>query len=238
MKDWLQDTRYIVMPSHHPTRGFEKEYAQAYQCWKTAWVKLCKDIGVKAPLYSDGLLMTDEIGVIFYKDECVGLSAFTYGNLLDSPIRDLSWFGDWTEADYQKLQAISENNVICSQFSVSPFFCGKDQVVRWKEILALYTQLRFLQSGADVMAGHLNLTKGMQNGAGEEYGATVINPLHAHNFAGVDLSAQLVAYEKPILQQMIQKKGLTELTREMLMQVVHLSSFEMVLPRREFKIAA
>lgn len=238
MNDWLKDSVYIVMDCRHPTPGYEKEYKAAYECWKKAWTKFRADIGITEPLHSDGFLLCDEMGVIFYKGECVGLSGFSYGDLSDLTVQDNSWFSAWSSEAYAKLSAISDKNGISSQFTVSPDFAGKNQVVRWKEMLVLFGQMRFIYSDIDTLSGHLNLTKGMQNAAGEEFGATVIDPLHVHDFHGVPLNAQLIAYQKENLWKMIERKNLGELVTELTAKTIHISSFAYHKPKQTLKIAA
>jgi hypothetical protein len=238
MYEWLKDTEYLIMDSRHPNQKLTGEHLKAYQCWKKTWEKFYRDLGVSSSLHSDGFLLCDEIGAIFYKNECVGLTGFTYGSLLNDMIHDHSWFSEWSPESYAKLKAISEKNSISSQFTISPDFAGKNQIVRWKEILAICTQLRFIYSDAEVLAGHINLTKGMQNAAGEEFGATVINPNHVHDFQGVPLNAQLVAYQKDILWKMFENKKLLELTDLLTEKMVHQSSFAFHKPVHKLKLAA
>lgn len=238
MHDWLKDTVYIVMDCRHPNPQHEKAYQSAYQCWKKTWAKFHEDLGIKAPMTSDGFLLCDEIGALFYKGDCVGVSGYTYGKLTEETIKDCSWFGAWSDESYRKLQGISQNNVISSQFTIAPEFAGKNQVVRWKEILGLLIQMRFIYSDTEVLAGHLNLTKGMQNAGGEEFGGTIIDPLHSHDFHGVPLNAMLVAYQKENLWRMIEKKSLGELVQGLTHKTVHSSSFAYHKPSQRLKVAA
>jgi hypothetical protein len=236
MESWIQDVEYVLMPAHSPMKDYEHRYYTAYEIWKCAWKKFRGEIGVQDALFSDGFLVAHEIGVIFYKGECVGLSAFTHGTLKEGPLADHSWWKAWTPEAISLLRGISNDIVICSQFTVNPKFAGKDQVVRWKEIVSLYSLLRYQHSDAGVMAGHLNLTRGMQNASGEGSGATVLNECHPFNFYGVEINAQLVAYERSKVAKMIEKKNLNPLCDELWSKLIHISDFpaeKIVLPFRK-----
>ena len=192
---------------------------------KSAWEKFRREIGVKEPLRSDGFVQPDEIGVLFHKGECVGLSAFTYGNLKKGPTEDLSWFNGWTQFAKEQLSAISTNIMIGSQFTVSPKFTGKDQIVRWKEIVFLFTFMRFYHSSADVMAGHLNLTRKVNEACGEDYGATILDPCKTFNYYGVEIPAQLVAYKKEDILKMKNKLETFAPTDELWSHLIHLTEY-------------
>ena len=226
MESWVKDLKYVLMPSRHPIEGYENEYYAAYQVWRTAWEKFRSEIGVKDPLSSDGFIIPDEMGVLFYQDKCVGLASFTHGTLARGPMPDHSWFKPWTPEAFEQLRKISADCMICSQFTVSPEFTGKGHVVRWKEILFYFNHLRFLNSTSGVMAGHLNLTRGMQNAGGEEFGATILNPNHPFNYYNVPLAAQLVAYERSGIQAMINRKNLSTLFDDLWTRLDHVSEFE------------
>ncbi len=230
MDEWIKDLNYILMPCRHAVKGYEAEYQAAYDCWRAAWEKFRAEIGITEPLSCDGFILPDEMGVMFYKGECVGLASFTYGRLDYGPMKDHSWFKAWTPEAYEKLQEISPEGMICSQFSINPKFTGKLQVVRWKEILFNFIHMRFDYSSAGVMAGHLNLTRGMQNACGEDFGAKILDPLHPFNYYGVSLSAQLVAYQRDIIHRMIDRKELKPLCEKLWSRLIHLSEYSVNSP--------
>lgn len=225
MESWVQDVEYVLMPSRYPVKDFESKYYAAYDVWRKAWEKFRGEINIEDFLSSDGFLLPHEMGVLFYKGECVGFSAFTHGSMKEGPLPHHSWWKAWTPEAISQLRSISEEVIICSQFTVSPAFAGKGHIVRWKEILFLYTFMRFEHSQAGVMAGHLNLTRGMQNACGESFGATVLNPCHPFNFYGVEINAQLVAYEKENIRLMQERKGIVGLCDELWSRLAHLSEF-------------
>lgn len=224
MHSWVNDVKYILMPSRHPVRGHSREYNEAYRIWRAAWEKYRSEIGITQKLTSDGFLLPDEIGVLFYQNECVGLSAFSFGEL-GGPIEDLGWFNSWPEETLRALGRISEDVVVCSQFTVNPKFAGKNQIVRWKDIISLYTLLRFENSHAGVMAGQLNLLRGMQNASGEDSGATVLNPEHIFQYSGIELPAQLVAYERHNIDLMKERKNIVSLCDSLWTKLEHVSEF-------------
>jgi hypothetical protein len=224
------------MPSRNPVKGYEARYFAAYEVWKKAWTKFRGEIGVNEPLFSDGFLLPHEMGVLFYKGECVGFSAFTHGTLNEGPLPDHSWWKAWTPEAIEKLRAISSEAIICSQFTVNPAFAGKGHIVRWKEIVFLYTFMRFEHSRAGVMAGHLNLTRGMQNACGETFGATVLDPCHPFSYFGVEIDAQLVAYERHNIRLMQEKRGIGRLCDDLWTRLTHLTEYpceKTVLPFRK-----
>lgn len=236
MEPWIKDVKYILMSSRHPTPGYEREYETAYKVWRSAWEKFRSEIGVKEPLSSDGFIIPDEMGVIFYRNECVGLASFTHGSLASGTMPDHSWFKPWTEEAYQQLKQISPDCLICSQFTISPQFAGRGHIVRWKEILFYYNHLRFINSDTGVMAGHLNLTRGMQNAGGEEFGGTVLNPNHPFNYYGVKLAAQLVGYERETIWKMMERKNIVQMCDDMWTRLIHVSEFSVtsrVLPLKK-----
>ncbi|MCM2351300.1 MAG: hypothetical protein NDI69_14860 [Bacteriovoracaceae bacterium] len=238
MESWVKDCRYILMPARHPQPGFEKEYAMAYETWKRAWRKFREESGIAGPLFSDGFILPDEMGVLFYQSRCVGFSSFTYGNLQDGTMPDVSWFGSWDKNSYKELHSLSTNAIICSQFTVNPDFAGKDQIVRWKDIVSLYTLIRFSHSQMGVMAGSLNLTRGMQNASGEDAGAIVLNKEHRFHYGSKELPAQLVAYTKENIQAMLERKNLTGLSHDLWKQLVHISQYPVEDNIIEFKKVA
>ncbi|MES2526170.1 MAG: hypothetical protein V4598_03760 [Bdellovibrionota bacterium] len=225
MENWVNDVEYVLMPSRYPVKDYEAKYFAAYEVWRKAWTKFRGEIGVNETLPSDGFLLPHEMGVLFYKGECVGFSAFTHGTLAEGPLPDHSWWKAWTPEAFQKLKSISDNAIICSQFTVNPDFAGKGHIVRWKEIVFLYTFMRFENSHAGVMAGHLNLTRGMQNACGETFGATVLNPCHPFSYYGVEINAQLVAYERENIRLMQERRGVVELCHDLWTKLTHLSEF-------------
>lgn len=225
MDSWIQDIEYVLMPSRSPVAGYEEKYFSSYLVWRKAWQKFRSEIDIKDKLISDGFLVAHEIGALFYKGECVGMSAFTHGTLAQGPLPDHSWWNAWTPEAIEGLRKLSDNIIICSQFTVNPEFAGKGHVVRWKDILALVSQLRYIHSEADIMAGHLNLTRGMQNACGEDHGATVLDPCRPFSFYGKTIEAQLVAYERNKLQEMFRRKELTHLCDDLWSKLVHLSDY-------------
>jgi hypothetical protein len=223
MHTWTQDFEYYLMPARNKVKGFESKYDATYEVWRRAWMKFREEVGVTDHLNSDGFILPHEMGVIFYKGECVGMSAFSHGLLDHGPHQDLAWWNAWDPETIEKLKLISPNAIICSQFTVNPDFAGKGHVVRWKEIVSLMSLLRFLNSDADVMAGQLNLTRGMQNTCGEDNGATVLNPCRPFSFYGTMVDAQLVAYEKARVRVMLEKKELLPLSDDLWSRLINLS---------------
>lgn len=228
MENWMKDCRYLLMPARHPVSGYEQEYFDTYHVWRQAWEKFRKEAGISGALYSDGFVLPDEIGALFYQQKCVGLCSFTYGNLNQGPMPDFSWFGPWDELSYQRLKNISPNAMICSQFTVGPDFSGKGHIVRWKEMLFLFAFMRFERSLADVMAGCLNITRSMQNLCGENSGATVLNPEHTFNLGGTEIPAQLVAYQRENIQRMMQERKIVEFCDHLWSRLVHLSDYPVI----------
>lgn len=236
MESWIKDLQYIVMPTRGPVKGYEKEYYATYDVWRSAWEKFRSEIGINAPLNSDGFVIADEVGAVFYKGECVGFAAFSYGSLKQGPLAHQSWFNSWDTETMKALAEISDNAVICSQFTVNPKFAGKGHIVMWKEIVALCGWIRFDLSDADVMAGHLNLTRGMGKLAGEALGGTVLCENHAFNFYGVDVPAMLVAYERSGFEKLKNARGIHQLCDDLWTRLVHLSEHpvhQKVLPFRK-----
>lgn len=225
MESWIKDCRYILMPARHPHHGFEKEYALAYETWKRAWGKYREELGVSGPLFSDGFVLPDEMGVLFYQNRCVGFSSFTYGNLNDGTMPDVSWFGSWDKASFGELSKISSEAIICSQFTINPDFAGKGQITRWKDIVSLYSLMRFINSRMGVMAGALNTARGMQNASGEVVGAIVLKSDHVFQLGNKESPAQLVAYTKENINAMIKNKNLSGLCDDLWKQLVHISEY-------------
>lgn len=223
MENWIKDCRYIIMPNRQAPEGLEAEYQAAYMSWKKAWLKYREEQNITSPLHSDGFLIPDEMGVLFYQSQCVGFCSFTFGDLTHGPLSDVSWFSAWDDLSMRKLKNISSRAIICSQFTVDPAFAGKNQVVRWKEIISLFAYLRFYYSDHDVMAGCLNLTRGMQNSSGKDIGAIMINPSHHFTYGGQEIPAQLVAYTKDNFEKFVADKGLKNLCEELWKQHLHCS---------------
>lgn len=238
MENWIKDVKYILMPSRHPVKGYEKEYEAAYKVWRAAWEKFRTEIGIKEPLSSDGFIVPDEMGVLFYKGECVGLASFTHGTLASGTMPDHSWFKPWTDEAFEQLKEISPDCMICSQFTISPQFAGRGHIVRWKEILFYYNHLRFMNSMNGVMAGHLNLSRGMQNAGGEEFGGTILNPNHIFYFYGVEQVSQLVAYQRSGIKAMIERKNIAPLFEQLWTRLDHISEFPVTSNILPFKKAA
>lgn len=236
MENWIKDCRYIIMPTRQAPKGLESEYQAAYMTWRKAWGKYREEQNINSPLHSDGFLIPDEMGVLFYQSQCVGFCSFTFGDLNNGPLSDSGWFEPWDDLSFKRLQNISTKAIICTQFTVDPAFAGKGQIVRWKEIISLFAYLRFYYSDKEVMAGCLNLVRGMQNSSGEDIGAIILNPLHHFVYGGKDLPAQLVAYTKEGFEKFIAKKELEPLCRELWKQHIHCS--ELPLNTQEIKKAA
>ncbi len=238
MESWIRDVRYILMPAKHPVTGYEKEYQEAYQCWRTAWEKFRKEINVTDHLYSEPFLASDEIGVLYYQGKCVGLSCYTFGSLENnSPTKDLAWFRGWDDLSLQKLKNMSNNIVISSQFSVSPEFTGKNQVVRWKNILFFYILRRFECSEADVMAGHINLTRKVDDSCGEVAGATILNAYQPFDYYGVELGSQLSAYLRHNIEAMKVKRDLVQQFEDLWAQTTSVSPHSITNYNKTKKIA-
>lgn len=229
MFDWVNDVDYIIMPSQRALKGYEEHFDLAYQCWRDAWEKFRAEIGVEEKLLCDAIRATDEIGAIFYKGKCVGIHCFTYGSWNHGMFKDLGYFQGWTDIALQKLKKYSrDNSMICSQFTVNPEFTGKNQIVRWKEINFLYIFMRYQHSMADIMCGHLNMTRKVQDAAGEGFGATVLDPYVPFDYYGVELGSQLVAYEKDKFEGVKDQKNLKELCEALWGRLTHLSQFPVI----------
>ena len=227
MDNWINDVTYLIMPSSHPVKGYEKEYEAAYKCWRTSWMKFRSEIGLEDKLYSDAFIIPDEMGVVFYKGECVGLSCFTYGSLNKDSTLDNSYFKGWTDLALKRIRNISENVVLCSQFTVGPEFTGKNHVVRWKEIVSLYTLLRFENSMAGVMAGQLNLSRKMNDAAGKSFGATILEESLPYIY-GPDVNVQLVAYVRDEIEKMKTEKEIHKLCETLWSQAKCISNYPMI----------
>lgn len=229
MQDWVKDLQYIIMPAHKAAKGYEEQYELAYKCWRAAWEKFRNEVGVSQKLNADGFRVSDEIGALFYQGKCVGLHCFTYGSWTEGPYKDLSYFNGWTEAALEKFQKFSpQNSLICSQFTVHPDFTGKNHIVRWKEINFLFIFMRYQHSMADIMCGHLNMTRKVQDAAGEGFGATVLEPLVQFNYFGDIQDSQLVAYEKDNFEKIKDKKNIHDLCDDLWSRVVHVSEFPVI----------
>lgn len=225
MESWVNDLKYILMPSGQPLKGYEEEYDITYKVWRQAWEKYRSEIGVTQKLNSDGFLLPDEMGVLFYKGECVGFAAFKHG-MMGGPLEDLGWFNGWNKEAIDDLKNISMHAIVCSQFTINPRFAGKNQIVRWKDIVSLYSLMRFESSDAGVMAGQLNLIRGMQNACGDNSGvATVLNPEHYFDYCGQRLPVQLVAYERHKIHDMKIQKGIVGLCEDLWSKLIHLTDF-------------
>lgn len=231
MFDWINDVEYIIMPSKKPVKGYEKQYELAYQCWRAAWEKFRQEVKVSQKLNSDGFRVTDEIGALFYKGKCVGIHCFTYGSWEAGPFKDLAYFNGWSELALARLKKFSfTNSLICSQFTVHPEFTGKDQITRWKEINFLFIFMRYQHSMADIMCGHLNMTRKVQEAAGEAFGATVLDPLVKFDYFGDIQDSQLVAYEKHRFDEIKKEKGIEALCDALWKNVTHLTEFPVTQP--------
>jgi len=227
VEKWIQDLEYVIMPTRHPLKGLEKKYQAAYECWRKAWEKYRHEVGVFEDLYSDSFIIPDEMGVLFYQGRCVGLACFTYGDLSLDTTKHNSWFKGWPSSALDRLKQISPNVVIGSQFTVSPEFTGRDHIVRWKEIVFLYTFMRFDRSIGGVMAGTLNLQRKMNAAAGEDFGATIIEPEIPYHY-GQGLSVQLVAYERAGLRNMINRKNIQGLCGDLWSRMFHHSEYAVI----------
>lgn len=225
MESWVKDIQYLLMSARHPTKGYEQEYYATYQAWRAAWEKFRNEIGIKEPLTSDAFFQPDEVGSLFYQGECVGLASFTYGQMSQGPMPHLSWFKSWPQEDLMKLQSLSDQMIICSQFTVNPKFAGKGHIVRWKDVVSQYLLLRLVHSNHEIMAGSLNLTRGVDNACGENVGTNVLNPKHVFNYGGIDIPAQLVAFENLRIQAMIRDKRIGEHCDALWSKVIHLSDY-------------
>lgn len=224
MENWIKDLDYYLMPSRRAVKGHEEPYLLAYQCWRLAWEKYRSELGIQDKLNADPFRVTDEIGALFYKGRCVGLHCFTYGSWLNGPFADLGYFNGWTPEAIAKLKSFSpENSLICSQFTVHPDFTGKNHIVRWKEINFLFIFMRYQHSIADIMCGHLNTLRKVEEAAGEAFGATVLDPHVVFNYAGLMVPSQLVAYEKHKFDQIKQQKNITGLCGDLWGRLKHLS---------------
>lgn len=229
MQDWIKDVEYILMPSKGPVKGFERQYELAYECWRSAWEKFRSELGITQKLNADGFRVTDEIGAIFYQGKCVGVHCFTYGSWVSGPFKDLAYFNGWTDLALHKLKKLSPaNSLICSQFTVHPEFTGRNQIVRWKEINFIYIFMRYQNSSADVMCGHLNMTRKVQEAAGESFGATVLEPLVHFDYSGTSLESQLVVYEKEKFEEIKDKKEIRPLCDNLWSRLIHLSEYPVI----------
>jgi hypothetical protein len=239
MKSWIDDVDYYILPSQSAPKGYETLYDQSYECWRYAWEKFRNEVGINEKLHCDALRATDEIGTIFYKGECVGIHGFTFGSWERGMYKDLAYFHGWTDIALQKLKKYSlKNSLICSQFTINPIFSGKQQIVRWKEINFLYILLRYQHSEADIMCGHLNMTRKVQDAAGEGFGATILDPFVSFDYYGVRLDSQLVAYEKERLELIKDEKKINQLCEDLWKRMKNLSRFPVIEYAKSNKRAA
>lgn len=225
MEDFIKDLKFVLIPARHPIKGYEDIYSEAYRVWRAAWEKFYKESNVPEPLSSDPFIIPDELGVLMYKNKCVGLAAYTHGDLRSGTLPDHSWFKPWTPEAFQQLKKLSADCIVCSQFTIAPEFAGRGHIVRWKEILFYYNHLRLINSTSGVMAGHLNLSRGMQNAGGEEFGGIVLNANHPFTFHGIHQVSQLVAYTRESIQQMVERKNISPMFNQLWSKLEHASEF-------------
>ena len=236
---WIQDVRYIILNAHGKNPGFEMEYAKAYECWRLAWTKFRNEVGVTDKLNSDGFRLADEIGAIFYGEDCVAIHCFTYGNWENGPYQDLSCFNGWTEKALNTFKNFSQtNSLVCTQFAVHPNYTGKNQITHWKEINSLYIFTRFQCSKADIMCAHINLTRKMQDVVGESFGGTVLEPLIKFNYYGDIQDSQLVAYKKENFDKVKKEKDIEFLCAQLWSKCLHVSDFPVLNKKHETRKAA
>jgi len=87
------------------------------------------------------------------------------------------------------------------------------------------------------MAGQLNLERKMDQAGGDSFGATVLERCLPYYY-GEDLHVQLVAYEKPKIEQMFKEKEIQKLCDELWTKLDHISDWPVVGTEKQIKEAA
>jgi hypothetical protein len=181
--------RYVRFSGQGPEPAWRREYAAAFDLWKSVWSVTLKELDGSSALYSDEFTRQTWIGCIFDEDRCAAL-AFARLDHFDSPTAAFdSYFKVWNQETLQLLCAEGSSVFVGSNITVDAEYRGElSGGIKMKALLTGLQIQAFLDSGAAVMAGTMRCNKGMEKQA-YAYGASLLKSGVTHHGVDVDLVA-------------------------------------------------
>lgn len=183
--DPTQFAYHLITPRAH-SDAERRRLLEVYGCWRKVWEQALKELDNADAIFSDDFTRQDELGSLFYADQCVGLTAYRWVDLSLTLNQDDSYFKVWPKA--VKDQAIADGSRICvgSNLTVLPTWRGVVDGYSVKEILMTLAVKRFMASDADAMVGTMRNNRGM-NGLVYRLGARPALQNVSHHGVQVDL---------------------------------------------------
>lgn len=152
---------YSIVPLAGGSEADRMRLLDAYQCWRTAWAPVLRDLDDVRHLFSDDFTRQDEIGALVYRNRCIGLSAFRFVDLSLRTSLDDSYFRAWPSAALAALMAHGPRVCIGSNLAILKPWRSTARGLPLKEVLMGLAVQRFLSSNADAMAGMVRNDRGM-----------------------------------------------------------------------------
>jgi hypothetical protein len=192
----------------------------AYQCWRTTWAPVLRDLDVVNHLFSDEFTRQDEIGALTYRSRCIGLSAFRFVDLSLSTSLDDSYFRAWPREAIAALTAHGSKVCIGSNLAILEPWRSAARGFSVKQLLMGLAVQRFLASSADSMAGMVRNDRGMDRLV---YGMGAA-PL-AHNVVIHGIESDLVGFFRGNLAARPSRKALSFLIEKLWRTAAHPERF-------------
>lgn len=157
----LKNLQYYLIHCNQIGFSTHEIYQNTYSMWKRVWSEAMVDLKVDQTLYSDGFTRQSKLGCLFYKNECVAMSAFREVNLDTIVQREDSLLRSWTESSFRQLMEQGSKVSICSYLTVSPEFRGEIAPDMTLKLLTAYLATEYLlHSDCDVMTGTMRCNRG------------------------------------------------------------------------------
>jgi hypothetical protein len=186
--------------------------AEAYRCWKTVWSDTLRELDNAPRVFSDDFTRQEELGGLFYRERCIGLTAFRWVDLGLEHNRDDSYFKAWPDHALRALVAEGSKICIGSNLTVLPEWRGSAHGFSTKQVLMVMAVKRFLDSPAHSMAGTMRNDRKM-NDLVYRLGALPLVQDAVHHGVKVDL---VVFSRRAVLDR--SPGGITEVITERLWQ--------------------
>jgi hypothetical protein len=163
----------------------------AYECWKSVWGKMLRELDGAELTFADDFARQDEIGALFHGDECVGLSGYRWLDLSLPFHRADSYFAPWTALVLDQIAARSPRVCVGSNLVVTS--AGRERMapIKVSEALLTLAVRRFKGSKAQVMLGTMRNDRAMNSHAYRFGARPLIRDVPFHN-----VLVDLVVFER------------------------------------------
>lgn len=183
----IEDVKvYLISPNNFDNKNYQSLLLDFYYKWKNVWQRSYEKLGADPlkvkNLYSDRILIQDEIVILTYQDQIVSGASFKIFDLSNKLHLKQEYFADINDLTLHKLKNVSFNNKLlsCGDLTLVSKFCTKKSDFNWKYLMLAILFERSLRQANGPLVAYTNNTMNITKGC-VDLGAKVIQKEFEHN---------------------------------------------------------